>query len=125
MTITHPTASRNHLADAHDDYTNTGGGTAKFRIKEGGITLIEFNLANPAYGAAAGGTITLASTPIAAVASGSGEADNYEIVNRAGDIAHQGSVSLISGGGDIEVDNTNIVAGQNCAMNSFTYSAPV
>jgi hypothetical protein len=123
MAVTHPTVSRNYLADAHDDYVNTGAGTAVLRLRDGTTTLGDFDLANPAFGAAAAGVITLASTPIAATASGTGTADNYQVINRNGDIAHAGSVTISGGGGDVTADNPSIVSGQGLSLDSFTYTA--
>lgn len=123
MAVTHPTASRDHLADAHDDYVNTGAGTAVLRLRDSTTTLGDFNLANPAFGASSSGTITLASTPISATASGTGTADNYQVINRNGDIAHAGSVTITGGGGDVTADNPSIVSGQGLSLDSFTYTA--
>lgn len=124
MAVTHPTASRNALADAHDDYVNTGAGTAVLRLLDGTNTLGDFSLSDPAFGAAASGTITLASTPISATATGTGTCDGYQLINKDGNIAHAGSVTITSGGGDIEIDNTSIISGQGLSLASFTYSAP-
>ncbi len=124
MTITHATATRNSLADLIDSLVNTGAGTAILRLRATAVTVVDFSLSNPAFGAAASGTITLNSTPIAAVASGTGEVDNFQVLDRDGTLIFSGSVTLTSGGGDIEVDNTNIVAAQNCSLDSFTYTAP-
>lgn len=125
MTVTHATALRTVLADAVDNYINTtGGGTASIVLRDSTTDIVSFALANPAFGAASSGVITLASTPIAATAGASGDVDNGEINDRAGAMAVACSVSGSGGGGDIEVSNTNIANGQDCSLDSLTYTAP-
>jgi len=69
MAITHNTATRNVLADAVDAAINTGSGTATLVIKDGASVSATINLQNPAFGAASGGTITLAGVTLSATAS--------------------------------------------------------
>lgn len=123
MTISHLTALRTILADAVDAHVNTGAGTAKVRIRDGSTTLVDFDLANPAFGAAAAGIITLDGTPIETTAVASGDADNFQIINRNGDISLSGSVSATGLGGDIEATNINIANGQDVSLDSLTYAA--
>jgi len=125
MAVTHLEALRTILADAVDAHVNTGAGTAVVRIRDSTTTLVDFDLANPAFGAAAAGVITLESTPIAAVASGDGDADNAQIINRNADISLACSVTATGMGGDIEVDNVSIATSQNCSLESLTYTAPL
>ncbi len=127
MTIAHLTAVRNVLADAVDNYINTtGGGTAKLRIRDGSTTIVDFDLANPAFGAAASGVITVSgSLPIAAVAVASGEVDGFQLLARDGtSVVVSGTVTATGGGGDIEVTNINVASGQDCELDSLTYTAP-
>jgi hypothetical protein len=124
MSITHVTALRSAIADLVDTTVNTGAGTAKLRIRDGSTTLVDFDLQNPAFGAAASGVITLQGTPIAAQAVADGEADNFQILDRNGGLVLSGSVTATSGGGDIEVTNTNIATDQDCSLDSLTYTAP-
>ena len=87
MSITHLTALRTILANAVATHVDTGSGTAKVRIRDSSTTLVDFNLADPAFGAGAvSGVITLASTPISATAVADGDADNFQIVNQNGDL---------------------------------------
>lgn len=124
MAVTTVTALRNVLADAVDNYINTtGGGTAQTVLRDGVTTIVAFNEANPAFGAASGGTITLASVPIAANASASGEVDNAILTARDGTTALSCSVTATGMGGDIEVSNVNIANGQACSLDSLTYTA--
>lgn len=125
MAVTHSTALRNVLADAVDNYINTtGGGTAQVQILDGTTQLVAFNLSNPAFGAASGGTITLAGTPIAGTAGAAGDADLGQITDRGGTDCVFFTVTGSGGGGDVEASNTNIANGQSCSLTSLTYSAP-
>jgi hypothetical protein len=127
MAVVHATALRTVLADAVDNYLNTTGATdasADLVIRASTTILVTFVLANPAFGAAASGVITAASTPIAATAGASGTADNFLIRDRANATAISGSVTATGGGGDITVSNTSIANGQNCSLDSLTYTAP-
>lgn len=123
MTVTHTTAIRNGLADYVADQHDVGGGTSKLQIRDGVTVLIEFNLPNPAFGAAAAGIVTLLGVPIATTAAADGVADNFITLNRGGTQILAGSVTATGMGGDIVVSNTNIALGQNASLDSLTYEA--
>ncbi len=125
MALTHVTAVRNTLANAITTAVDAGAGTAVMRIEDstGPTTLVDFNLQDPSYGAAAGGTITLNGTPIGATASGTGTADRFLVLSQGGSEVFRGTVTGSGGGGDIEVDNPNIVSGQTASLDSHTYSS--
>jgi hypothetical protein len=125
MAVTHDTAMRSALADAVDSRINTGGGTAKVRLRQGSTTVVDFNLPNPAFGDAVAGVITLNGVPIAAQAAAAGVVDNAQILDRAGVAPIACSVTGIGGGGDIEVSNVNIALSQDCSLEGLTYAAPV
>lgn len=123
MTLTHPTAARNYLADAHDDYVNTGSGTAVLQILEGSTVLCEMNLSNPAFGDASSGTIELNSTPLTGTVTETGVADAYQVVNANGDVAHSGSITSEGGGGDIELNYISLTKGFGVYITSYSYTA--
>lgn len=126
MSLTHITALRTILADAVDNYINTtGGGTAKFRLRQTTTTIVDFNLSNPAFGNASSGVITLNSVPIAAVAAATGVVDNGLLLARDGSTVLTFSVTGTGGGGDVEVSNVNVAISQDCTLESLTYAAPV
>ena len=53
-----------------------------------------------------------------------GEAGHCEIMNAAGTVCHaQGTVTVTDGGGDVEVQNTNIAVDQTVNFTSFPLSA--
>lgn len=125
MSITHNTTLRSAIADLVDATVNTGAGTAKLRILDGATTVVDFDLADPAFGAASSGVITLQSTPIAAQAVATGaEVDNFQLLDKDAGVVLSGSVTATGGGGDIEVTNTNIAENQDCSLDSLTYTAP-
>lgn len=127
MAVTHVTALRNTLADAVDNYLNTTGSAdagGDLVIRDSTSVLVTFAFANPAFGAASSGVITLASVPIAATAGAAGTADNAQLRDRANAAAIDCSVTATGGGGDIEVSNTSIASGQSCSLTSLTYTAP-
>lgn len=125
MALTHVTTVRNTLAEAIRTAVDTGGGTAILRIEDstGPTTLMDFNLLDPAYGAPAAGTITLNGTPIGSTAVGSGTADRFLVFSKASSEVFRGTVTGTGGGGDLEIDNPNIVVGQTGSLDSHNYSA--
>lgn len=127
MAVTHVTALRNVLADAVDNYLNTTGSAdtgGDLVIRASTTILVTFEFQNPAFGAAAAGVITLAGVPISATAGAAGTADNALVRDRDNAQAMACSVTGAGGGGDVEVSNTNIANGQDCSLDSFTYTAP-
>lgn len=121
--VTHVTALRSAIADLVDTTINTGAGTAVLKLRDGTTDIVTFNLANPAFGAAASGIITLAGVPISAVAATSGDVDNFQILDRDGTVTLSGSVTATGGGGDIEVSNISVASAQDCDLESLTYAA--
>jgi len=125
MTVTHATTTRDALANQIDALVNTGAGTAVLRIRQSTTAVVNFNLQNPAFGDASSGVITLNGVPIVANAVAAGAAvDNFQLLDRGGAVVLSGSVTATGGGGDIEVTNTNIASGQECSLESLTYTAP-
>ena len=110
------TAARNAQADAFVALVNTGAGTAVLRLRNSTTTLATFNLSNPAFGAASTGAITLSGVTISATA-GAGTAtavDNYQILDRDGNVVWTGSVT----GSD------TITSGQTVNLTSLVITWP-
>lgn len=124
MTIAHSTAARNAIADLIDSLINTGAAVSKLRVRDGSTTIIDFNFADPAFGAASGGIITLNGTPIATQALADGPSvDNFQLLDQDGTLVISGSVTAVGGGGDIEITNINVALDQDCSLDSLTYAA--
>lgn len=126
MSVTHATAVRSALADLIDTLVNTGTTNAGgiLRLRDSTTTIVDFDLADPAFGAAASGVITLAGVPIAATAAASGDVDNAQLLDQDEGVVLSCSVTATGGGGDIEVSNISIANGQDCSLTSLTYTAP-
>lgn len=128
MAITHNTATRNAMGDAVDDQVNAGTTDAQgdFVLLEssGPTDLVEINLQDPAFGAAAAGVLTLQGTPLQNDATASGTADAFEIRDRDNAVVIDGSVTGTGGGGDVEIDNPSINSGQTVELDSLTWTAP-
>lgn len=125
MTISHSTAARNAAADAVVDQVDTGTTDAQgdFVIMDGASDLIEWNLQDPAFGAASSGQATLNGTTLSTTADAAGTADNFEVRDKDNNKVYGGSVTGSGGGGDVEIDNTSVASGQNADLTSHSYSA--
>ncbi len=114
-----------------DSIETVAGATAKLQIRSGaqpatcataasGTLLAELTLpADYLANASAGSKAKAGTWSGAAVAAGT--AAHFRVVDNAGTTCHiQGSVTATSGGGDMELDNTNIANGQTVTVNTFT-----
>ena len=126
MTLTHVTSVRNTLADAVVDISDTGSSnsTGKIRIQTSGdATLVDIDLANPAFGAAASGTATALGVPHEGTAGATGTAAKFRVLDRDDGEIFQGTVTVSAGGGDMELSSVSITTSDVVRINSFTYSA--
>lgn len=126
MAVTHSTTARNSIADAVDVDINSGTTDTQgdLAILDGATDLVVINLQDPAFGAAAAGSMSIQGTPLSAVAVATGTADNFELRDKDNNAVVLGSVTGTGGGGDIELDNTAINSGQSVEITSLTYTAP-
>lgn len=70
------------------------------------------------------GSITLSGTWQDLSADASGTATYFRLHNNAGTVCHmQGTVTATGGGGDMQLDNTNIATGQQINITAFTITA--
>lgn len=127
MTLSHASGVRNSLANVVGDAHDAGSaGDAVLRLRDGSTAIVNFSLDDPAFDTAPAtstGVITLQSTPIAASAVASGDVDNFITLDKDGTQVLAGSVTATGMGGDIEVSNTSIASGQDCSLESLTYTA--
>lgn len=94
----------------------------------GNNTLVTFTLDDPAFGDATptanGGRAT--ANPIASqTASASGTASFFRLSDGNGNVVMQGEVTEVGNGGDIELSSTNLVAGIDVTITSFTVTMPL
>lgn len=127
MTVTHASGIRdaiaNLVADAHDVGSGESGGSLVLR--DGSTAAVVFRFAGTAFGAASSAIVTLASTPIEETAADdAAELDNFLTRDKDDGQVLAGSITAVGMGGDIEVTNTNVAAGQDCSLESLTYEAP-
>ena len=123
-------AARNAIVDAIEV---TAGASPILRIRTGapptncaaartGTVLATLNLPADWMANAANGIKTISGTWEDAAADASGVAGHFEIVQGA--TCHiQGTVTATGGGGDMEIQNTSIAAGQSIAVTGFTLTA--
>lgn len=129
MALRLATGSRNAAVDGVAARANGG----KIRIYTGsqpasaddaatGTLLVEFDLQNPAFGAASNGQASLAGVPIQATAGASGTAGWFRMLTSGGGTVLDGAVG--QGSGELSLDNTNIANGQTVRITSLTLSIP-
>lgn len=90
-----------------------------------GTLLALFTLASDWASNPTAGTVTLTGLPVIVDASDEGIIGHYRITNAAGTVCHeQGTVTSTGEGGDLTVDNVNVVAGQSVMITSWSKTAP-
>lgn len=132
MAIQLSTTVRNAILDAIE---TTIGTSAILRIRTGaapadcatadsGTVLATLSLPSDWMAAASSGSKALTGTWQDSSADATGTAAHYRIYDSGGSTCHlQGTVTATSGGGDIELQNTSIAAGQAITITSFSLSA--
>lgn len=129
MALQFSVAVRNARLDAIETETGT---SAKIRIRTGaapadcatadsGTVLAEIDAPSDWMAAAASGSKAKSGTWQDTSANATGTAAHFRIYDSAGTTCHiQGTVTITSGGGDMEVDNTSFASGQQFTITSFT-----
>ena len=132
MSVKWSTSLRNAVLDAWETaigtsakvQIRTGSAPANCAAADSGTLLAEFSLSSDWAGAASAGAKSLSGTP-SATASAAGTAGHYRIKDSAGTTCHeQGEVTASGGGGDLEIDNASIDAGQTVNITSWVKTAP-
>lgn len=124
MSVTHPTAIRNSLADLVVDAIDAGAaaGTLEFQTS-GNVEVATLTFSDPAFGAAAAGTATASAITQDSSATG-GTIAKAVAKDSNGTTVFTCSVTATGGGGDITLNSVVVSAGQAVALSSLTYSAP-
>lgn len=124
MAITHTTAIRNALADAVVDAIDGGAGAGYLEFQTSGdVEVATLTFGDPAFGAASSGTATANSISSDTDATG-GTIAKFRVFDSDDTEIFAGSVTVTSGGGDIELSSLTIGAGDTVSLSSLTYSAP-
>lgn len=129
------TAVRNALVDAFTALIDAGaaGGTIKIRTGSppatpataaSGTLLATLTFSVTAFGAASGGTATAAAITSDTSADATGIAGWARIADSNGVTIADVSITGVGGGGDIEFDDTNFVAGGTVSISSMTITMP-
>ena len=127
MSITHPAAVRNVLADTVVDRIDVGAthATGKIRVRsEANVTLVDLLLAvPPAFGSASAGIAVSNTPPHQGTAVASDDADNFQVLDRDDAIVFEGDVTVTGGGGSMTLTSVQITINDLVKINTFTYEA--
>lgn len=135
MAIQYSTTLRNNQLDQIESTTGTsarlqlysGSAPANCAAAPTGTLLVEMTLPSDWMSAASGGSKARLGTWSGQGTAGAGtgtSAGYFRITDSAGTTTHvQGTVTITGGGGDMQLDNTNIAQGQVVTVNTFTISA--
>jgi len=134
MAFTLATDTRNKACDAIVDDIDAGAGPGTIEIRTGpppgpnaadsGTLLATLVCSDPAFGAAAAGVA--AANPISddTNVDASGTAGHFRIKDSDGNVVAEGTVTATGGGGDIEFDDINFVAGGVASITSLSVTVP-
>lgn len=130
MAITHTNSAphnvRNLLADTVVDLIDAGAGAGNLKIytTAKGTLLATLAFSDPAFGAASGGVATANSISDETNATAGTAAEFYVEDSDTNEI-FQGTVTVTSGGGDMELSSVALANGDRVSITSMTYTAPV
>lgn len=120
MAITLETTARNAACDAVVDLLD--GGTVEFQTS-GDAEVATLTLGTPAFGAAAVGVAT--ANAITSDTNATGGTITKAVFKTSGAAAvFTATVTVTSGGGDIELSSVVIGAGDTVALSSYTHTQP-
>lgn len=124
MTIAHPDAVRNSLADLVVDLIDAGASAGKLEFRTSGdVEAATVFFQDPAFGAASGGT-AVANTPMVDDTNATGgTVDRFVILDSNNNQVLTGAVA--TSGSDINLSSTTIGAGDTVSLTSLSYSAPL
>lgn len=127
MTIKLSTVVRNAKANSIESTIGTsavlklrtGSPPASISDTDSGTEVVVMNLPSDWLSAASGGVVSKSGT-WQGTASASGVLGHFRIYASDGSTQHiQGTVTIPDGGGDMIVDNTNVMPGQKVTVNTF------
>jgi hypothetical protein len=137
MAITLETVSRNAACNAVVDQVDAGAAAGKLKVRAGATVLATFTLEDPAFenaGTSAPGIARAfggdgtnpvsAGNPLVTTGSAAGTADNYQVTDSDDTLYWSGTVTGTGGGGDLELNNTNIAVGQEVRVENWSHNAP-
>lgn len=123
MALTTVTAVRNAAADAVVDAIDAGAGAGTFVLQTSGdVEVATLTFSATAFGAAASAVATANAITSDTNATG-GVVAKFRVFDSDSNEVFSGTVTATAGGGDIELSNTTIGAGDTVACSAFTYTA--
>jgi hypothetical protein len=124
MAITHPTTVRNTIVDAIVDLIDAGAGAGTLVfLTAASAEVATLTFSDPAYGAAASGTAQENTITDDTNATG-GTITKFEARDSDSNVVFQGTVTVTSGGGDIELTSVDIGAGDTVSVSDLSYTGP-
>ena len=129
MALQYSVSVRNARLDAVESTTGasaileirSGAASANCAAADSGTLLASMTLPADWMAAASSGTKALSGTWQDASANNAGTAGHWRIKDSGGTACHaQGTITGTGGGGDMELDNTSITAGQSVTVTAFT-----
>ncbi len=123
MMPTLETAFRTAVADAIDGLVNTGSGTATLVFETSGdAEVATISLANPAFGAASAGVITLAGVPLQDTDAAGGTIAQGSLFDRDGTKLLEGTAGV--GSGEFQLSSLVLAATETMTLTSLTITVP-
>jgi hypothetical protein len=131
------TAVRNSMANVITAHLDADAGAGKLLIYSGsqpanpnaaptGTLLATFTFADPSFGAAASGTITLDADPVLETVGVAAETAGWcRATDNSGDPVFDGTVSATGGGGTVEINTTAVSVGLTLRITGGTITMPV
>jgi len=122
MALTHGTLTRTAMADAAVDRIDLGAGAGTLTFKSAlDATICVVTLADPAFGAASGGSATLLGVPLQGTVTASGTITKFTI-------ADSNAVAIINGtvgtsGADINLSSVSVQLNDIIQIDAITYTA--
>lgn len=124
MSVTHPTAIRNALADYVVDLLDAGSGPGYIELQTSGdVEVATLVFSDPAFGSATGGVATANTITPDTNATG-GTVAKAKFFDSDNNLVFSCSVTGSGGGGDIELSSAVVSPGQTVTLTSLTYTAP-
>jgi len=134
MTVQWDDTTRNAIGDAWETAIGTtpwlefrsGAQPANCAAADSGTLIAEIQLASDWASAASGGVKTLTGMPLSdAAANADGTLGHYRVKNSARtQTREQGYITVTGGGGDMTVDNTSVLTGQQVNVTAWTKTVP-
>ena len=127
MAITDSVAIRQGKTNLAVDAIDAGSGTATGKLvyqTTGLATVATADFANPAFGAANGSALATANAIEDALVTADGTVAKFKVIDRDGTTIFSGTVTAVSGGGDIELTHLDFLEDDIIRTESLTYQSP-